>query len=179
MDWLPANSCSAANQFGWAVGNASGGGYERHGMSDTTFLWMLSELRDLLGFDEDNVVRSLDNNVDERFPGGKLEDSRTLFWKLIFCPVPRPVGVISATEHVHASAWERGQAAVPLVPAGDIYKTGRRRDWLAGITALRVARSALETEFAGAPRHADPPPVDIRPKIGLCGYVLKYFNPQG
>src|SRR5204862_2503696 len=72
-----------------------GGGYEKHGLSDTTFLWMVSELQGLLGFDQPNIVASLDKLASEQFPGGTLADSRTLGWKLIFCPVPRPVGIVS------------------------------------------------------------------------------------
>src|SRR6202000_1787956 len=37
----------------WFAGVHSnvGGGLEKHGMSDTTFLWMLGELQGMLGFD--------------------------------------------------------------------------------------------------------------------------------
>jgi uncharacterized protein (DUF2235 family) len=155
-----------------------GGGYPQHGMSDSTFLWMLAQLQPLLGFDRNNVVSSLDNVASEFYPGGKLEDSRTRPWKLIACPVPRPVGIISATERVHDSAWGRGLADPPLVPADDVYKGGSRCDWLAMI-GPRPGRSMLEQVIAGLPRPADPPPVNIRPTRGVCGTILAFINRQG
>lgn len=155
-----------------------GGGYEKHGMSDNTFLWMVSELQGLLGFDPNNIVGSLDKSPAERYPGGVLEDSRTLFWKLIACPVPRPVGVISATERVHASAWNCSEAAPPLVPANDVYKGEGRRGWLAAI-GLGAARSTFETDTADLPRPPDPPPVNIPRRLGVCGTILAFINPEG
>lgn len=153
-----------------------GGGYPQHGMSDTTFIWMIDQLRGLLGFDEGNIANSLDNIRNERYPGGGLEDSRTLFWKLVACPVPRPVGIISATEHVHQSAWDRSKADLP---ANDLYKSVGRLDWLAATIGLRVDRSKDEQEMADLPRSADPPELDIRPPLGLCGYLLQFVNPKG
>jgi T6SS, Phospholipase effector Tle1-like, catalytic domain len=155
-----------------------GGGYPQHGMSDATFLWMLAQLDGLLGFNRNNIVSSLDNVASEFYPGGRLEDSRTLFWKLIASPVPRPVGIISATEQVHASALDRSTAASALVAANDVYKGQSRRDWLAAIGA-RTTRCALEEEIAGLPRPPDPPPVNIRQTLGVCGHILAFINPQG
>jgi uncharacterized protein (DUF2235 family) len=163
-----------------------GGGYPEHGLSDATFLWMVSQLQEfrLLGLDTGNIVSSLDNggkagpaNNKEIYPGGTLDDSRTLFWKLIACPVPRPVAVISKTEKVHEIAWGRGDSA--LVRESDIYKTRSRRDWLHGIQTLRENRSGTEMTLADMPRMREPEPLDIRPKLGVCGHVLQFFEPQG
>ncbi len=129
-----------------------GGGYLKHGLSDTTFLWMLSELsaRRLLGLEPDCVLRALDADVPaEGYPAGVLEDSSTTFWRLIGSPVPRPVGVVSQTERVHESAWKRSEAAAELVGAGDIYKQPQRRAWLTRNRNLAVGRSAFEQRTAG------------------------------
>ena len=155
-----------------------GGGYPQHGLSDNTFLWMLAQLQGLLGFERGNMVGSLDNVASEFYPGGKLEDSRTLAWKAIACPVPRPVGIISATERVHDSAWDRSSATPPRVPADDVYKGQSRRDWLAAI-GPRPGRCPFEEEIAQLPRPADPPPVDIPRTLGICGAILAFINPQG
>ena len=84
-----------------------------HGLSDTAFLWMISELKDrnLLALNDACIVRALDAKDAERYPAGVLENSRTWFWKMIGCPVPRPIGIISDTEWVHESAWGRRGAA--------------------------------------------------------------------
>lgn len=155
-----------------------GGGYPKHGLSDTSFLWLLSELEDLLGFDRQNIVGSLDNVMSEHEPGGTLDDSRTLGWKLIACPVPRPVGIVSATEQVHASAWDRRNAGPPSVPANDVYKSQPRQTWL-GAVGVYSPRSTFEQEIAEMPRPADPPPVNIRRTLGVCGRILAFINPQG
>jgi hypothetical protein len=154
-----------------------GGGLEKHGMSDTAFLWMVSQLQGLLGFDLSTIVSTLNDREDKPYPGGELWDSRTLFWKLIACPVPRPVGIISATEHVHESAWNRSNAAE--VSANDIYKSRSRCGWLAATTALRVARAPFEVSTDAATRPPNPPAVDIRPKLGVCGQLMKWINPEG
>jgi hypothetical protein len=155
-----------------------GGGYPQHGLSDSTFLWMLAQVQGLLGFDRNNIVSSLDNVASEFYPGGKLEDSRTLGWKLIACPVPRPVGITSATERVHDSAWGRSSAAPPRVLANDVYKRQSRRDWLAAI-GLRARRCPVEEEIAGLPRPPDPAPVNIPRRLGVCGAIFAFINPQG
>jgi hypothetical protein len=154
-----------------------GGGYPAHGMSDATFLWMLSKLQGLLGLEERCIVGSLDNKPAERYPGGKLEDSRTLFWKLIFCPVPRPVCIISSTERVHVSAWERSQAGPPVVAANDVYKSAGRQAWLAAV-GLQAQRSQFEIDTAALPRPPDPPAIDIPKKLDWCGTVLSYLVPE-
>jgi hypothetical protein len=92
--------------------------------------------------------------------------------------VPRPVGIISATERVHDSAWGRSSAHPPLVPAHDVYKEKSRRDWLATI-GPRPGRCSLEEVIAKLPRPADPPPVDIPRTLGVCGAILAFINPQG
>jgi hypothetical protein len=155
-----------------------GGGYEKHGLSDTTFLWMLSELQGLLGFDQSNIVASLDKKACEKFPGGTPADSRTLFWKLIFCPVLRPVGIVSVTERVHEGACLRDTAGPPSVPANDVYRSAARRAWLAARGPC-VARTAFERDTADLPRPPNPTPVDVGRKLGVCGRILYFINPQG
>jgi T6SS, Phospholipase effector Tle1-like, catalytic domain len=154
-----------------------GGGYPQHGMSDSTFLWMRAQLQGLLGFDCNNIVSSLDNVASEFYPGGKLEDSRTLAWKLIACPVPRPIGIISETERVHESAWGRS-AKPPLVPADDVYQGESRQGWLE-VIGLQQVRDDIEKKIAELPRPPDPPPVNIPRKLGVCGRILELINPQG
>ena len=156
-----------------------GGGYPKHGVSDTPFLWMLSKLEGLLGFNERCIIDSLDNRSCEDYPGGKLRDSRTLGWKLIGCPVPRPVCIISPTERMHASAWDRSAAAPPGVTATDIYKGTGRGAWLAAMAALQAPRSPFEITTAASPRPSDPPAVDIPKKLGWCAKLLSYLVPQG
>jgi hypothetical protein len=154
-----------------------GGGYPEHGVSDTPYLWMLSKLQGLLGLDQSCVVGSLDNKPAERYPGGKLEDSRTLFWKLIGSPVPRPVCIISATERVHVSAWDRSAAGPPGVAADDAYKSAGRKAWLAAI-GLQAPRSPFEIATAALPRPPDPPAVNIPRTLGWCGRVLSYLDSE-
>jgi uncharacterized protein (DUF2235 family) len=162
-----------------------GGGYPQHGLSDTTFIWMLDKLQGKLGFDAANIASTLDDVDAEECPRGKLEDSRTLFWKLIACPVPRPVGIISATERVHGSTWERSES--PEVPGNDIYKSARRGGWLGAIGLCPPARIGLgtprtrrELDMAAATRTPAPQlPNAIRPKLGVCGQLIKLINPEG
>jgi uncharacterized protein (DUF2235 family) len=159
-----------------------GGGYQHHGLSDTTFLWMLSELIDhkLLGLDPDCILRALDPNVPaEEYPAGVLEDSNTTFWKLIGSPVPRPVGIISETEWVHESAWRRNTAAADLVPARDLYKRPRRTAWLTAVGAvtgvgrsLALARTAFEFTTAAQTRPPRPTP-SLPKKLDFCSQLLK------
>jgi hypothetical protein len=106
---------------------------------------MLSKLEGLLGFNERYIVGSLDNRSCEDYPGGKLRDSRTLGWKLIGCAVPRPICIISPTERVHASAWDRT----------DIYKGARRGAWLAAMAVLQAPPSPFEIATAALPRPPD------------------------
>jgi hypothetical protein len=163
-----------------------GGGYPEHGMSDATFVWMLEQIDGLLGLNQACIVGALDRAPDEQYPGGKLEDSRSLLWKLIGAPIPRPVCVISATERVHESAWGRAQAAATLVPAKDVYKTPARRKWLeamrspgGAIPPVEAPRGAIEIELTGLPRPPADALPDIPPKRDLCSRVLALLRPQG
>jgi hypothetical protein len=156
-----------------------GGGYPKHGVSDTPFLWMLSKLQGLLGFEQRCIVGSLDNRPCESYPGGELVDSRTLGWKLIGCPVPRPVCIISSTERVHASAWGRSEAGPPKVTAADIYKGAGRDAWLAALGDRQAPRSQFEITTAELHRPEDPPPINIPPHLGWCGKLLSYLVPEG
>lgn len=160
-----------------------GGGYPRHGLSDAAFLWMLSKLRGhrLLGVDDHSIVAQLDDEPTERYPAGAMQDSRTRIWRLIGCPVPRPVCIISDTERVHESAWQRQAANANSVPDRDIYKRWRRRTWLAAMNdpqgpppILPVARSAIEADYA---RRAyvmrARPMANIPEKLDICSWLMR------
>jgi hypothetical protein len=155
-----------------------GGGYPKHGLSDASFLWMIAQLQGLLGFDNANILRSLDDEPAERYPVGKLQDSRTFGWKLIACPVPRPVAVISATERVHASALGRSFAGGGLVSARDVYRSARRREWL-GAIGPEQAVSDFEQQILGLNRPGNPPQLHIRRTLGFCGWILAFITGKG
>jgi hypothetical protein len=148
-----------------------GGGYPEHGLSDAAFLWMLSKLAGLVALDHDVIRGALDPERAEQYPGGTLDDSRSLFWKLVGCPVPRPVCVISPTERVYESAWERHTAS--QVPANDVYRSVARGKWLEAMIS-RLSKAIA----APSPLAAFKGPT-IRPRRGLCGWILYYLNPQG
>jgi type VI secretion system (T6SS) phospholipase Tle1-like effector len=154
-----------------------GGGYPEHGLSDATFLWMLSELQSLIGLDQRCILGALDTKPAERYPGGALQDSRSLFWKLIGCPVPRPVGITSPTERVHESAWERMNAAA--VPAQDVYRSPSRTRWLAAMQPSCLARTPFEASIAALPRPPVPAHANIPKKLDWCRWLLQWVVPQG
>jgi uncharacterized protein (DUF2235 family) len=122
-----------------------GGGYDEHGLSDASLLWMLSRIRQyrLLDFEDTAVVDAVWRYKAERYAEGKLQDSRTLFWKAIACPVPRPICITDASESVHVSALDRR----PLAPAGDPYAADRRQAWLEALGTV-CPRSDLEKDPA-------------------------------
>jgi uncharacterized protein (DUF2235 family) len=165
-----------------------GGGYPEHGLSDTTFLWMLSELEShqLLAFDPLSIAGALDADHAERYPAGALADSRTPFFRLIGCPVPRPVCVISNTERVHDSAWQRRAASRDVVPNRDIYKRPRRGKWLDAMAVtphgqrdLEVLREPFEVRFADGARPTDRPAENIPKKLDLCSWLLQPISGRG
>jgi hypothetical protein len=156
-----------------------GGGYEKHGLSDTSFLWMASKLvmKGLLDLDLKYIA---DDALDgsEPYPTGKLADSRTLFWKLIGAPVPRPVCITHASEKIHESAWARADRR----SRGDIYATRRRDAWLKAMGSRRVARNDFEKDFAVSavrPRTGPKEPNRAPGRLGWCDKVLRWLGGAG
>jgi hypothetical protein len=154
-----------------------GGGYPEHGLSDTALLWMLAQLEahQLLALDRQTVADSLDRN--EGYPGGKLQDSRSLFWKLLGCPMPRPVGFCSHTELIHDSVRKRTGAAA--VPQGDVYKHPRRAAWAAKAQNV-AARGQFEADLPAMTPRARPnsPKLALRPP-DFCTRILRQISPKG
>jgi uncharacterized protein (DUF2235 family) len=172
-----------------------GGGYERHGLSDTTFLWMLAQLHDhgllalnprrggrLLALDIDCARGALDRA--EPYPTGTLQNPLTIGWRLISCPVPRPVCLISSAERIYASAWDRVTNTTYPVPRNDTYLRRRRRQWLEATRAAnpsrREGREPFEERNAVAVRGpAPPPPRRVPNNIGFCGKLLQLVGGSG
>lgn len=172
-----------------------GGGYERHGLSDTTFLWMLAQLHDhrllalnprrearLLALDTDCATGALDRT--EPYPTGTLQNPRTIGWRLISCPVPRPVCLISSAERIYASAWDRVDNEEYPVPRSDIYLRAGRRRWLEVMQAAnptrRDEREPFEQQNAVTVRGpAARPPRRVPNNIGFCGELLRLVGGSG
>jgi len=116
-----------------------GGGYDEHGLSDTTLLWMVSQILQyrLLDLDVDYITRSLDQSVP--YPTGKLINSRTWAWRLLGSAVPRPVGTTSTAEKIHESAFDYAKG---------IYAGARRQEWLAHTDVATFARTDFERNHA-------------------------------
>ena len=124
-----------------------GGGYQEHGLSDASLLWMLSRLQALrlVDIEEQSIADAVNRYHAERYAEGKLHDSRSYFWKAIACPIPRPVGITSESERIHISAFNR----TALAHRGDTYASRDRRDWLDTIPPASVAhRGPLEQRLA-------------------------------
>ena len=134
-----------------------GGGYEEHGLSDATLLWMLSRVSEhrLLDFDPAVIQASLGRYCVEPYAHGILQDSRQLFWKMISSPIPRPVCITDPSEKIHDSARERTAGN-----HGDPYAGAKRRNWLADFAI--DPRDDRETDRAF---HADPPGEKVEPAI--------------
>jgi uncharacterized protein (DUF2235 family) len=175
-----------------------GGGYERHGLSDTTFLWMLAQLHDhgLLAFDprqarQEGRLLALDIDCAtgvldraEPYPTGTLQNPLTIGWRLISCPVPRPVCLISSAERIYASAWDRVTNTTYPVPRSDTYLRRGRRRWLEAMRAAnpsrREGRETFEERNAVAERRpALPPPRRVPNNIGFCGKLLQLVGGSG
>ncbi len=154
-----------------------GGGYEKHGLSDTSFLWMISRLLDhgLLDLDLDYIKDSaLDRS--EIYSTGELADSRSLFWKFIGSPVPRPVCITHASERIHESAWERAARTLK----GDVYASKRRHSWLQAMADHRVLRSDFETECAvTTTTPSTPEPSLTSHRLGWCDRILRTLSGAG
>jgi hypothetical protein len=104
---------------------------------------------------------------------GELQDSRSLFWKIIASPVPRPVGITDPTERIHQTAFDRQTVAT----VGDPYAGYRRRAWLQTIPeGAREGISAYEAihAFAG-PGTGTITQRLVRVNQRLCDRVLSWF----
>lgn len=184
--WVPHNEPYARRpqvlEQVWFPGVHSnvGGGYEKHGLSDTTFLWMVSRLNKygLLALDLDYIKRdALDEK--ERYPSGELADSRSLFWKLIGAPVPRPVCVTHPSERIHMSAWDR----MAHHPPGDVYGNKRRDAWLHAMQKHLVPLSDFEAGCAASgppPKQSSaPPPRYVSQRLRWCDKLLRWLAGAG
>ncbi len=161
-----------------------GGGYPRHGLSDTTFLWMLAKLQEhhLLGLDMNCIALALDRS--EPYPTGTLQNSYTIGWRLISSPVPRPACLINEAERVHNSAWCRGRDTAYPVPSNDIYLRPRRQGWLAAMDAAIPSRREPRVQFekdnaVSRRQQAPPPPLRVPNNIGFCGKLLQFIGGSG
>ena len=156
-----------------------GGGYEQHGLSDTTLLWMLSRILQwkLLALDMDAVAAVLDHA--EPYPDGMLARSRTRFWRAIGSPVPRPVGITTDTEQIHQSAWDRTANGNHVLHAdSDVHP--RRRAWLQAMHRRMVGRSDIERQYAVQARtHRAPEARQHSRKLGRCDRVLRWLAGPG
>jgi hypothetical protein len=188
--WVPARNPPPATgdvqvlEQVWFPGVHSnvGGGYDPHGCSDTSFLWMLSALErnGLLGLINRSIVGGLDAN--ERYPMGLIQNSRKGFWSWVGNPIPRPVCIISRTEMIHQSAWERAGAC----PRKDIYRRDKRTGWLTAMMdpngpdgTRELRRTPFERNFANLLPPARPT-LPVVPRIlDLCSELLKFLRPQG
>jgi hypothetical protein len=144
-----------------------GGGYHEHGLSDATLLWMLSRLQDngLIDFEPQSIDDPIARFYAEPYATGVLHNSRTMKWKIIACPVPRPVGITDESEKVHISAFNRG----------DFYATGRRRDWLNTLPRTKVLQASQFEQnhaFRGASPGTAVRPI-VTPRRGVCDWVVR------
>jgi len=156
-----------------------GGGYEQHGLSDTTLLWMVSRILkwDLLELDMDALATGLD--PAEPYPDGILANSRTRFWRAFGSPVPRPIGITTDTEQIHESAWDRAANSEHALHA-DAYVQPRRRAWLEAMRSLAVSRSDIERHYAVRTRsHRPPAPRQHSRKLGWCDKALRWLAGPG
>jgi len=172
--WVKSDAAQVLEQV-WFPGVHSdvGGGYPVHGLSDTTLLWMLDRLRahELLAFDEDAVAGGVNRATAEAYPKGNIHDSRTFLWKLVGCPVPRPVGITDDSECIHESALGRPGH----VTGGDVYAKDERRAWLRTIPQYKVAeRAGVEDtlSFSGEPPGIPYEPT-VRGRRGLCSFLMR------
>jgi Uncharacterized alpha/beta hydrolase domain (DUF2235) len=178
--WVPAQGAppSQVLEQVWFPGAHSniGGGYEDHGLSDTTMLWMVSEILhyDLLDLDINSIVTSLDQS--EPYPNGTLENSRTLSWKLLGCPVPRPVGTASDYSSIYESAWNRSESVDPAL-TGDIYRSERRRTWLNELNNAKFERAQFEINYAVTSIGAKAPPARHKSsKLTWCDKLMQFIG---
>jgi uncharacterized protein (DUF2235 family) len=144
-----------------------GGGYEKHGLSDTALIWMLSQVSGMLAFDQAAIQRCLDKKPEE-FPVGTLNESRTLSWKLLGAPVPRPVCVVSETERVHESVGLRAEATTPR----DRYNRPARREWTRMVQSLLAPRDPREVQVGGLERTRHTDHVVVKKRLDFCSKLV-------
>jgi hypothetical protein len=152
-----------------------GGGYVEHGLSDTTLLWMLSRLQvhDLVDFDATCVDGAIDRYHAEIFAAGKLQNSRSFFWKAIACPIPRAVGITDESERIHQGTIDRMEVAGP----GDPYADLRRQAWLRALRPAKIqAMSGFERQhaFSGTEPGSITQPI-VRAGRGLCDRLMRWL----
>ena len=172
--WVKSDRTQVLEQV-WFAGVHSniGGGYREHGLSDTTLLWMISRLlaHDVLDLDTTQIDQAIGRFHAEPVPTGRLQDSRTRGWKIIACPIPRPVGITDESEMIHQTAILRMGAAGP----GDAYTNPRRQQWLKTIPASKIRPiGAFETNhsFPGPGTGLQVAPIPP-PNRGLCDRLLR------
>jgi hypothetical protein len=152
-----------------------GGGYPEHGLSDSTLLWMCSKLDafGLLDLDFSAIQDAVNRYRAERPAAGELQDSRSIFWKLMAGPVPRPVGITDVTERIHQTAFDRQAVAT----ARDPYAGSKRQAWLGTIpTQACESMSPFEAAYA----FPGPGTGAITQRLvpvnrSLCNRVLSWF----
>lgn len=174
--WVKTNPNQHLEQV-WFPGVHSncGGGYLEHGLSDSTLLWMCSRLDhfDLLDLDI-AVIEEANGRFHAELPArGQLQDSRSIGWKLIAGPVPRPIGITDPSERIHQTAFDRKD----LAPAGDPYARAGRQTWLHTIpAAARQGIGGYERAHAFAgPGTGTMPEGRIPIYRPLCDRVLSWF----
>jgi Uncharacterized alpha/beta hydrolase domain (DUF2235) len=156
-----------------------GGGYEEHGLSDASLLWMLSRIEKwkLLHLDMACVSSALDQA--EPYPAGMLATSFSGTWKAIGCKVPRPVGITTDKEQIHASAWNRSADNDPSLEK-DVYHTARRSVWLDAMQSLEVGRCDFERDNAVTVKGARAPAAPLfSQKLGWCDRVMQWLGGNG
>jgi hypothetical protein len=164
--WVPPEHPHVFEQV-WFPGVHSnvGGGYEDHGLSDTTLLWMVSRIKqyNLLDLDIDCITSTLDQSSP--YPTGKLVNSRSAFWVALGCAIPRPVLSTSNAEKIHASAFEYGQG---------VYRSRRRQAWLHAYEIAKVARNDFEKENAVKTKGPPAPLPSLgSSKLGWCDWIMQ------
>ena len=181
--WVPSDKAPPEQvlEQAWFPGSHSnvGGGCARHGLSDTSLIWMLTRLQHwkLLDLDTAAVTAALD--AREPYPVGLLENSRTFFWKLIGGSVPRPVGQTFERERIHESAWVRS-AEVASHSGSDIYKQKRRVAWLKDMKGRELSRTSCEL----AHEAERPPQESHRPRLvfrscSFCTWIVRLAAGRG
>ena len=174
--WVKSDAGQVLEQV-WFPGVHSniGGGYEQHGLSDTTLLWMISRLlaHRLLDLDLTQIGNAIGRFHAEAVPMGRLQDSRTVFWKLIACPIPRPVGITDDSEMIDQTAFLRRAAA----RRGDAYANRRRQAWLDTIppTKIRAIDKFEERHRFQGPEPGLKVPRLQAPDRGRCDRLLRWL----
>jgi len=165
--WVPKNDSKQVFEQVWFPGVHSniGGGYENHGLSDTTLLWMASQLLEyeVLDLDVDCITATLDQSAP--YPTGTLVNSRTPVWVLLGSAVPRPVGTTSTAEKIHQSAYDYDQG---------VYGGARRQQWLRNSGMPTFGLTAFERRHAVTQQGtATPLPRLVSGQLGWCDWIMQ------